>query len=84
MSQTPQTQAESGCTSAFSDASDNLPDRSKIALHVPSVNATPLGTFHLVIRHSSFRGTNRRPPPHGINQANLLMYLFKLNNNLKR
>lgn len=28
------TQAASGCTSVFSDASGNLPDRSKVVLHV--------------------------------------------------
>ena len=34
MSHTPQTQAASGCDSVFSGASDNLPDRNKIVLHV--------------------------------------------------
>jgi hypothetical protein len=55
MSQTAQSQAESGYISVlvFSDASTNLPDRSEIVLHVPSVNSTSLGIAHLVIKHSS-------------------------------
>jgi len=64
MSQNPHTQAASGRTNLFSDASDNLPDRSKILLHVE----VPLGD---VSRNSSpidketraFLGTNRRPLP---------------------
>jgi hypothetical protein len=34
LTQTPQTQAASGCTTVFIDGNDNLPDRSKILLHV--------------------------------------------------
>ena len=43
MSQTSQTRTESDYTRAFSDASVNLPDRSVVMLHVPTVSAISLG-----------------------------------------
>jgi hypothetical protein len=46
----PQTQAESGYTSVFSDAITNLPDRSEILLYVPTVSATSLEIPQLVIQ----------------------------------
>jgi hypothetical protein len=53
MSKTPQTQTESGYTRVFDDAGANLPGRSETVFHVSSVNATSLGTAHLVTEHSS-------------------------------
>jgi hypothetical protein len=53
MLQTVQTSAEGGYTSVFSDASTNLPDQSKIVLHVPTVNVTSLGLAHLEIKDLS-------------------------------
>jgi hypothetical protein len=44
MSHTSQTRTESDYTRACSDASVNLLDRSVVTLHVPTVNATSLGT----------------------------------------
>lgn len=48
MTQTSQTGTESDYTRAFSDASANPPARSVIMLHVPTVNATSLGTVLVV------------------------------------
>jgi hypothetical protein len=44
MSKTSQTRTEIDYTRAFSDASANLPDRSVVILHVPTVDAVSLGT----------------------------------------
>jgi hypothetical protein len=77
MSKTPRTHTESGYTSVFDDAGANLPGRSETLFHVSSVNATSLGTAHLVTEHSS------SPWPHpevvaliGLIRLIYLLFLF--------
>jgi len=58
----------------FSDASAKPTDRSKIVLHVPSVNATSLGIAQLVIKDYSYPWLHRYP--HAIIWDYLFIYLF--------